>query len=93
MYIYADDFPFISYLVDSYQRDRMLSKGQELTAASWAKESPCMIFYILYTCYLYICILYVDIKKVMGKSKKKANTLQSGIETYMKRVAPRFHWK
>jgi len=52
----------------------MLSKGQDLTAATWIKESP-------------------YIKKVSSKSKKQANTIQSGIESYMKRVAPKFHWK
>eukprot|EP01083_Nonionella_stella_P008156 23541_1 len=69
-----NDFPFISYLVDAYQRDRMLSAGKDLTAATWAKESP-------------------YIKHITSKSKKQANTIESGIETYMKRVAPRFHWK
>ena len=69
-----NDFPFISYLVDAYQRDRMLSKGQDLGAATWIKESPYM-------------------KKITSKSKKQATTIGAGIETYMKRVAPRFHWK
>lgn len=69
-----NDFPFISYLVDSYQRDRMLSKGQDLDSATWLKKSP-------------------YIKKVSSKSKKQSNAIGSGIESYMKRVAPKFHWK
>eukprot|EP01084_Bolivina_argentea_P078943 143266_1 len=71
-----NDFPFISYLMDAYQRDRMLSDGKELTVHRWIKESP-------------------YIKKINRKSKQKANTIHSGIETYMKHsyIAQRFHWK
>eukprot|EP01084_Bolivina_argentea_P136261 239991_1 len=35
-----NDIPFIMYLVDSYQRDRMLCDGKRLTLAGWTEKSP-----------------------------------------------------
>eukprot|EP01084_Bolivina_argentea_P135574 238875_1 len=69
-----NDFAYISYLVDAYQRDRMMSDGNDMTAATWCKESKYF-------------------KKINSRSKQKAHIIQSAIETFMKRVVPRFHWK
>jgi len=68
-----NNIPFISYLVDAYQRDKMMTKDKMLEVAEWGAKSPLL-------------------SKINSKSKSQAETIQSGVKTYMKRLAHPFHW-